>query len=156
VYRSAAVCERGHVITGGIYPGDDIATYCPKCGSRVYVACASCGERIRGRPEGVSGGKYTPPDFCDRCGVPQPWLSREGRIYLLENRLNADGLDGAIRLRLQEQLSYLRNPDLTEEEELKAWERIRDLAPRAWEKSGVQQIVTSLITAWGKQQMGLP
>jgi hypothetical protein len=33
--------------------------------------------------------------------------------------------------------------------------RIRKLAPTAWEKAGVQQIVSTLATSWMKKELGL-
>ena len=115
------------------------------------TTCELCGAPIKGRAIGTQA-VYRPPMFCDNCGAPHPWLDREGRIHLLENRLEAEGLDPAVRLKVEQQLEALRNPDLTEEEEEVAlWKRFQQLVPAAWAKTGVQQVVTTLVTAWAKR-----
>jgi hypothetical protein len=75
------------------------------------------------------GASYNAPDFCEDCGTPFPWLSREGRIYLLQNILEESDLDAATKLRAREQLEALTDPDLEEEEQAKRWARFRNAAP---------------------------
>jgi hypothetical protein len=40
------------------------------------------------------GHEYHPPDFCEDCGAPFPWLSRQGRIYHHENMLDKEDTTG--------------------------------------------------------------
>jgi hypothetical protein len=101
------------------------------------------------------GYEYSPPDFCEDCGAPFPWLSRQGRIYLLENMLDEEALDGANRLEVQEQLEALTNPDLEEAEQERRWRRVKTLAPGFWEKSGAQKILETVVSAAIKAQLGL-
>ena len=165
-YLGAAVCRRGHTISAAIdlAPGPSLtvgdepglARYCSTCGAAVLTNCEHCGFRIEGLPEEVVVVDYEPPDFCDRCGAPHPWLSRQGRIYLLEARIESEAdPDPATRLKLEDELEALRDPDISEEEELERWKRIRRYAETAWEAGGVKQIVATLITATARSKLGL-
>jgi hypothetical protein len=160
-YRQAAVCKRGHVessdvsLRGGVVP-----ERCPECGAKVLTRCPSCNTRVRGRyyVEGVLGGgarNYEPPSFCDKCGGPFPWVDRQGRIYQLENLLDDEDLDPATELSVREQLEALRDPDLSEDEQRRRWERVKRGAPGLWEKSGARSIVESVVSAAIRQQLGL-
>jgi hypothetical protein len=134
---------------------EEIAQRCPRCGSQVITACEACGYRVRGQAENVFGGQWSPPDFCDNCGTPHPWLSRQGRIYLLQNMLDEEDLDPATRLEVQEQLDALTDPDLDEEEQAARWAKVQRLAPTLWEKSGAQKILETVVSAAIKTQLGL-
>jgi hypothetical protein len=92
---------------------------------------------------------------CDGCGAPRPWVSREGRIYELENLLDAEDLDPADELAVHEQLQTLVSADLDEDEERRRWERARKYAPGVWEKTGARSILDSVISAAIKSQLGL-
>ena len=70
------------------------------------------------------------------------------------NRSEADP-DPATRLKLEDELEALRDPDISEEEELERWKRIRRYAETAWEAGGVKQIVATLITATARSKLGL-
>jgi hypothetical protein len=157
-YSSAAVCKRGHVQTSDVNYGA-FDQRCPRCGGRVLTACTSCQQRIRGtyvsRGGFGGGGSYEPPDFCDRCAAPFPWVSRQGRIYELENLLDDEDLDPADELAAREQLQALVSPDLAEEDERKRWERVRKAAPGLWEKAGARSILDTVISAAIKSQLGL-
>ena len=108
-----------------------------------------------GRPSRRLWTVFAPPDFCDNCGEPHPWLSRQGRIYLLENMLDAAGLDPAAELEAREQLEALAQPDVNEEDQRRRWERFRNLAPAVWESSGAQVILESVVSAAIKSSLGL-
>jgi hypothetical protein len=129
---------------------------CPDCGAKVLRACDTCGGRIRGdyRGEGlIVGPEYSPPDFCDLCGAPHPWASRQARLYELENLLDEQDLDSADRLTVQEQLEALRAPDVTEEEQRERWLRIKKLAPGLLDAG--KRITETVISAAIKGQLGL-
>jgi hypothetical protein len=133
-YRPAAICRRGHVASTDIQLSPELAsTKCGTCGAKIPRACPECNNSIRGRyyVPGVLGVgyEYSPLDFCEDCGAPFPWLSRQGRIYLLENMLDEEAIDGASRLEAQEQLEALANPDLEEAEQERRWRRVKTLAP---------------------------
>lgn len=70
--------------------------------------------------------------------------------------LDEEQLDSATELQVQEQLQALLNPDLDEAEQAKRWKRIKAAAPGFLEKAATQPIVTSLLTAWLKKEVGLP
>jgi hypothetical protein len=155
-YTSAAVCRRGHPARIAIeYAEEPIAQRCDTCGAEVLTACPECGQRIRGGFVGVIGGGYIPPDFCDRCGAPFPWLSRQGLIYQLQDMLDEEKLDPATRLEVREQLDALTDPELDEKEQLRRWSRIKRQAPGLWEKTGAQRILVSVVSAAIKHQLGL-
>jgi hypothetical protein len=157
-YKPAAVCRRGHVQSRDLTVGE-VGERCSKCGAKVLTGCPKCGKRIRGRyevPGVVSlGGKYTPPNFCDSCGHPFPWLDRQGRIFELENLLDDEDLDEATELAVREQLRALASPDLDETEERQRWERVKRNAPGLWEKSGARAILESVVSAAVKGSLGL-
>jgi len=153
-YRPAAICKRGHVISGAIEPGTEIQSRCHRCGAPVLTACAKCSHRLRGRAQNV-GGNLTVPEFCDSCGAPHPWLSREGRIYLLQNLLDDEELDPATALEVREQLDALRDSSLSTDDQRKRWEKVKQLAPGFWEKSGARTILETVVSAGIKTALGL-
>jgi hypothetical protein len=145
-YKPAAICRRGHVQAANV-EWTPFGEKCPTCGAKVIAQCESCGHRIRGYyfvPGVVGGGDpYKPPDFCDKCGAPHPWVSRQGRIYELQNRLESEDLNPADELVVREALDALLSPDLEEEEERVRWARVKRLAPSLWETS--QPLLVTLI-----------
>ena len=95
-----------------------------------------------------------PPNFCDRCGSAFPWVDRQGRIFELQNKLDDEHLDQATELLVREQLEALLNADIDDEEAARRWKKIKELAPGLWEKSGVRNIIESLVTAYVRAQAG--
>jgi hypothetical protein len=99
--------------------------------------------------------EYSPPDFCDQCSAPFPWVSRQGRIYELMNLLEEEELDPATQLDVREQLEALSNPDIDEREAERRWRRVKNAAPGLWEKSGAQRILETVVAAAIKAQLGV-
>jgi hypothetical protein len=151
-YDSAAVCRRGHVFTAHLERAADVAERCTKCGAEIITTCSTCEARIRGLPANVSA-KYLPPDFCDVCGSPFPWLSRQGLIYQLQNMLDEEELDPATRLEVREQLEALAAPELDDEEQLRRWARVKELAPGLWRSS--ERILVTVVSAAIKDKLGI-
>lgn len=154
---AAAVCRRGHTISSDVNIKDSVAK-CPTCGASVLTACASCGHRVQGRykVESVASvsGFYTPPDSCDSCGAPHPWASRQARLWELENLLDDNpDLSEADRLVISEQLQALSNPDLSEDEQVERWQKVKDLAPALFKSSA--RIVETVTTAFVMKKLGL-
>ena len=156
-YKQAAICKRGHVETSNI-ERTQVSPRCHQCGAQILTQCPACNFRIRGYHyiPNVVHGSYTKPDFCDGCGAAFPWVDRKGRIYELQNRLDDEELDSATELVEREQLEALTNPDLDEAEQVRRWQRIKTAAPDFLLKAATNPIVTSLLTAEGKKQLGLP
>lgn len=158
-YRPAAICRRGHVITTNAESALNTPR-CATCGAQTLTNCPNCGTMIRGRyvVPGVIGfgSDYTPPDFCADCGNPFPWTSRQARIYELMNLLDQEQLDPAAELAVREQLEALASVDLDEEEQEGRWSRVKRLAPTLWDKTGAQQIITTLVLAEARTRLGLP
>ena len=153
-YTSAAVCRRGHVATGNI-EGTQIEARCPKCGAHVLVACPACSARIRGWhvvPGVIGGAPYRPPNFCDHCGSPHPWASRQARLWELENLLEGEEISDADRLTIREQIEELQNPNLDDQEQAERWSRIRKAAGAF--KGPALAIFESVTTAAIKAHMG--
>jgi len=90
-------------------------------------------------------GDYTPPGFCDTCGSPHPWLSRQGRIYLLQDILDDSEIQPAEKLRAREQLDALIDPDLDDEAQAERWARFRKAAPTVWAGEAAQKIITTVL-----------
>src|SRR5687768_3994107 len=103
----------------------------------------------------MSGSSWNFGGVCDACGAPFPWLDRQGRIYELMNLLDGVGLDPATELEVREQLEALKNPDLDEAEAGRRWQRVPQMAPGFWEKSGVRPILETVISAAIRNQLGL-
>jgi hypothetical protein len=57
---------------------------------------------------------------------------------------------------VREQLEALINPDLDEADQVKRWGRIKTAAPEFLLRAATNPIVTSLLTAEAKKQLGLP
>lgn len=156
-YRPAAVCKRGHMISDDLVLMPEVGERCVKCGAPVLKACPECGHRIRGDyyVEGLFGASTAPtPNFCDKCGVGFPWVDRQGRIYELQNRLDDEDLDSASELIAREQLEALLNADIEDEEAVRRWRKLKELAPGLWEKSGARTIIESLATAYIRSHAG--
>lgn len=156
IYSKAAYCRRGHWTAWHAHEATD---FCPKCGAGVIAACDSCGGFIPGLDQTPSdvvvigfGGEER-PSFCGHCGAPFPWIDRAGRIYELQNLLEQEHLDAATELTVREQLEALLDPDLSEEEQQRGWERVRRHAPGLWQSG--RGILESVVSAAVKQQMGL-
>jgi hypothetical protein len=145
-FTSAAVCRRGHVATSDLNrrAHGEWLQHCTVCGAEVLSWCPHCGTRIKGRHIAPAvGATYLPPDFCDFCGAPFPWVGREGRIYELENRLLAsEDLDPTVALDLRECLKALAAMDPDDfggEKEVELWQRIRTAAPTLYENLGMTE-----------------
>lgn len=154
-HKPAAICRRGHTQTTDL-DLDIVSERCSICGAKVLTACPHCDERIPGR-YAVPGRVVTQvsqiPDFCDKCGSPFPWASRQARVYELENILDEQNLDEATRLTVSEQLQALRDPDLPENEQRRRWQTIKKLAPGILDAG--KQIVVTVVSAEIKRQLGL-
>ena len=133
---------------------------CATCGAETLTDCPNCHTMIRGHyvVPGVIGlgGEYEAPDFCADCGSPFPWASREARVFELMNLLDAEHLDSATELAVREQLEALAAQDVDDEEQESRWSRVKRLAPTLWEKSGAQQIITTLVVGETRVRLGLP
>jgi hypothetical protein len=157
-YMTAAICRRGHVASSDISL-TPFSPRCPECGAKIITACPACNLRIRGYyhvPNVFGGYTYERHDFCDGCGAAFPWVGRKARIYELQNRLDEEELDPATELVVREQLEALIDPDMDEVEQVKRWQRIKSAAPDFLLKAATSPIVTGLVTAEAKKQLGLP
>jgi hypothetical protein len=154
-YYSATVCRRGHVQSSILELMDERPPQrCTKCGAAVLTSCPVCGYRIRGSSAG-GFGEYHPPDFCDQCGSPMPWASRQARLYELENVLmETPDLTELDKLTISEQIEALTSIDPDDEEaQVERWQRIRRVTP-ALVESG-RAILVTITTAAIQKQLGL-
>lgn len=76
-YRTAKICQNGHMITNNVESSDNHDKICSECGAETITQCKFCGAAIHGvyiLPSYI--GKYPPtpvPAFCYNCGKPYPW-----------------------------------------------------------------------------------
>src|SRR5271154_2574219 len=148
---AASICRRGHVQNDAL---SDISAgssgYCGECGAKIIAQCSGCGTRIRGADRGMAGAmnNYIPPRFCDGCGEPLPWATREDCIFQLENILDdAPNIDQATRLLVLADLERLRTEfDLDDKKQTEIWKRIKDRAPGLFTSSALS-IIQNILTA---------
>lgn len=85
--------------------------FCSVCGAPVLKDCQDCGARIKGKyhVDGVffANFRYRPPSFCDHCGMPHPWASRQALLWERENRIALDELSASTRLELREKFEEI-------------------------------------------------
>ena len=76
-YRSATICENGHVLNATRAVSDK---YCTECNAKVITKCPYCGNPIRGMYESDSivifPGSYKLPKYCYNCGEAYPWTEK--------------------------------------------------------------------------------
>jgi hypothetical protein len=168
----ASVCMRGHVgnahlpevastaakvaETRGRSRPHTLPPFCGYCGARILMNCPSCDALILGKVQGIPVLGWRPAVFCWSCGGPYPWATREQRVGKLYNLLDFEELDEAQRLTVIEHIAVLTEPvdEVTDEQRVRAGERLRSLVPRLWE-AGLP-IIQSVLTAGAKQKLGLP
>jgi hypothetical protein len=166
----AAVCLRGHVQEAHIdlqtlsvlrgpvqFKAPQVPSFCGRCGGRVLLGCRSCGAGIAGQMAGHPRDlEWEPAGFCWKCGVPYPWATREQRLAQLYNVIDDEDLDDADRLAVLDQIALLSEPvdEVSDEDRVRAEERVRNFAPRVWEAA--LPILQSLLTAKAKKELGLP
>jgi len=155
------VCRRGHVQENSlaVAPATDGLGFCPDCGASITARCGACGIRIRGEyyTPGVAliGFEFKPAKFCDGCGEPYPWATRQDRIYQLENLLDEEEIDDYTKLLVREDLERLReSPDLDQDAQLAVWQRVRGRAPGLL-AGGAWNIAQGLLNAYVQQKLGL-
>jgi hypothetical protein len=145
--------------SAGSAPGE-ARGFCPTCGSYVIARCPNCRIRIRGDlhvPGLTVFDEYRPSAFCDGCGEPYAWATRQDRIYQLENLLDEEDIDDSTKLLVREDLERLRTAGagLDDEAQLAIGGRIKNRAPgllsgAAW------NIGQGLLGAYLRQKLGLP
>jgi hypothetical protein len=101
---TAAVCRNGHLASlevvdptrrlerGGPWGQDAIPAFCGKCGSAVVTQCETCGEPIP-----APWDAFLLNAFCQGCGRPYPWASREQVAGKLRDLLPLDQLAPGMR-----------------------------------------------------------
>ncbi len=153
-YYSAAICRRGHVETMRIeLNSQKIKAHCEKCGAPILTSCPNCEKAIQGAPTGLMGN-YPKPDFCTYCASPFPWVSRQARLYQLENLLDGqEGLSEADRLTIQEQIQALTKSDMADEEQVKRWKMIRKVSPTLFEFG--KELIFSVTSDLVQKQIGI-
>jgi len=80
-YRTALICEAGHVITDSLETSPEMESpRCHQCGGKTFKACPSCTAPVRGYhhvPGVVYPHNYVPPDCCHECGTAYPWARQQ-------------------------------------------------------------------------------
>lgn len=155
MYKAATVCKRGHPSRWDVTedPGDQLGC-CIECGATMLAKCKECGARIRGDRYDTRSLIFKPPAFCDNCGRPHPWATRQQRIYELENLLDEDGIKEADRLVVRQHLDRLRTAEgLDPKEQVRLWSDVKAKAPRLL--TAGKRIAETIMTDWIKREVGL-
>ena len=97
-----------------------------------------------------------PDSFCWHCGEPYSWAAREERVGKLYDLIDHEDLDEATLLTVREQIAVLSEPvdEVTDDDRVRAGQRLRNLAPKLWEAA--LPVLQSVLTAEAKRQLGLP
>ena len=157
--RAAVVCARGHVITAvlDVVPGPlgTVYGYCDKDGTALLARCVTCAIRIKGdRPPNrlATYAAYELPSFCDCCGEPHPWASREDRLTRLQHIASTEP-DPDRRKAVLSALEQLKREGLRGRREAKLWKTVQEYAPevivQGWE------VARPLLSAFVKKKLGL-
>ena len=84
-----------------------------------------------------------------------PWATKRERIYELQNQLRFGNIDEVDFRSISEQLEKLLNDGLSEEDERKIWERVKEKAGAFFFSENVKDIATSLMTKILRDQIGI-
>jgi hypothetical protein len=109
-YKTAGVCRQGHVATDHLELSPELAgKFCKDCGGTILTACPSCRSRIRGHyfiSGLLSTRDYHPPNYCEDCGKPFPWMEERLRVAsaLTDELENVNESD---RVRIKESLGEI-------------------------------------------------
>jgi hypothetical protein len=96
------------------------------------------------------------PAFCDVCGSAHPWVTREQRIYELENILDEEDIDEADRLFLSDRLRELREMDGADvRDEERVWKALAQRGHKFLSNPTVQKIAATLLTEGMKASLKL-
>ena len=98
-----------------------------------------------------------PMAFCETCGDPFPWATREQRLGKLWSIIDFEGeLDPAEFLAVTEQLAMLSEPESIEDEDaqVKAGGMFQRMAPKAWQVA--QPVMVTLMSSGARKALGLP
>jgi len=93
-------------------------------------------------------------DFCVNCATPGPWVSREGRIEWLRDRVSEFHQDPAEIVKLQQILNKLvqMNPD--DAKTLVGWNSLKESVPELW--AVAKPILVTVIGPSVRAKLGLP
>lgn len=165
---SGAACRSGHLIatrvvdvgmrqavSGWGQNPDGVPTFCPRCGSKVVLACEDCGTLLRGFP--ALKHESDPDQFCHGCGVPYPWTARDEMVRQLEDHLLNEQLEPNERLEAREALDTLTASadEVDDEARERAADRLRRLASQAW-LTWATPVLRTVVTAELMRRLGLP
>jgi len=167
----AAVCRNGHInkdyldppsqryksrVVVGELPPSTVPRFCGRCGAPVFTVCPSCESSILGAVVGDLDPMAQPESFCWACGDAYLWATREERMGKLYDLIDHEDLDEATLLTVREQVAVLSTPvdEKTDEDRVRAGERFKRLAPKAWETA--LPVLQTLLTAEVKKRLGLP
>ena len=159
--QGASACRRGHVERTDITPVElEIKedSKCIECGAVIFKCCPNCSFRIRGDAQRSGGwdlSNWALPAFCDQCGNAYPWATRKERIWELENLLTEHGLEEAAILIVREQLNKLLEEEPSDKLERSVWKIVKERTGALMSNPQVAQIVTTLITAGARHELGI-
>jgi hypothetical protein len=146
----------GHVID----PHSSAAAFCPDHGVRLFQDCSKCGEPwpVTTKQDAFDYSDETYPtdgnNFCDTCGTPAPWLTREQKMTWIRHQLQASrDIDPATRDELVEVIGRLQGMAPGDSKAIPGWEKIKTRAPKVWEV--VRPVLVSIVSGEVKKLLGL-
>jgi len=119
------------------------------------VSCQTCGGSIDGAYLGLTSLGFTLDKFCPGCGLPYPWVSKAQVAKFVQTVLpKRDDLTLEQQNEVIEQWRILQSPDEPEKARVAAAQRIKKIAPQAWNFVGpvLQSVLTAAITS----RIGIP
>lgn len=151
----AYICPAtGHSVISGRGPTVPPAPFCPDHGVRIFQNCRTCNARWPTTWAGYHDPNGRGSDFCDQCGLPAPWLSREDRIDWLRNQIQTDPkVPPETRYELEDVLARLKAMTPDDTKAVPGWEQIRKAVPKVWEVA--KPVLADTIGAEVRKYLGL-
>lgn len=141
------VCRRfGHFVN------DEHSRYCRDHGAPLINECTTCQAPLESFEEQM--GKQTAGKFCNNCGNPAEWATRDDLYTWIGDLVNEEGLPRDELLKLRELIQQLRQIDLSETKAVAIWDWIRKMAPKTWEK--IRPFLPLLASESVRKSLGLP
>jgi hypothetical protein len=106
-HHGAVVCEKGHVLSRLLRPGERADPKCGRCGSKTLTTCPKCKVPLRCYLQNAPGGGGPSDNLgnhCWSCGVAYPWREHQigdaERLLALQSEI--EDWDEATKERLRE------------------------------------------------------
>jgi len=98
-HDTAQICLNGHVVNDSVRSSPEFnQKYCKQCGASTIIACQKCKKDIPGYYDVpgitvIGGGIMGAPPYCQNCGAPYPWTTRQNKIAARLKRATRSAFD---------------------------------------------------------------